>query len=69
MYNVKIYLYCRLTFWSRHSTKVRKDISCITNSEKEKANEATKEDSSQKTKIQLAAEAAEFLYESKKLKM
>ena len=44
-------------------------MSCIANSEKEKENEATKEDSSQKTKIQLAAEAAEFLYESKKLKM
>ena len=65
----KTCFYCRLTFWSRHSTKVRKDISCITNSEKEKANEATKEDSSQKTKIQLAVEAANFLYESKKLKM
>ena len=68
MYNVKIYLYCRLTFWSRHSTKVRKDINYITLSQQEETNDAIKEDSSRKTKIQLAVEAAEFLYESKKLK-
>jgi len=63
----KDYLY-RLTFWSRHSTEVRKDINYMTLSEQEEKNDAIKEDSSRKTKIQLAVEAAEFLYESKKLK-
>ena len=60
--------HCRLTFWSRHSTKVRKDISCMTHSEKEKENEAKNEESIQRSKLQLAVEAAGFLYESKKLK-
>ena len=41
----------------------------MTLSEQEEKNDAIKEDSSRKTKIQLAVEAAEFLYESKKLKM
>ena len=60
--------HCRLTFWSRHSTKVRKDINCINHSEKEKENDAKNEESSQKSKLELAVEAAGFLYESKKLK-
>ena len=59
----------RLTFWSRHSTKVRKDINSAPHSEKGIENEEKPDESNQKTKLQLAVEAAEFLYESKKLKM
>ena len=58
----------RLTFWSRHSTKVRKDLDA-----KESKVEGGKEynevaNTGSKTKLQLAMEAAEFLYEPKKWK-
>ena len=58
----------RLTFWSRHSTKVRIDLDA-----KESNDEGEKEvnedaNNGSKTKLQLAMEAAEFLYEPKKWK-
>ena len=65
---VSIFFVYRLTFWSRHSTKVRKDLDA-----KESKVEGGKEynevaNTGSKTKLQLAMEAAEFLYEPKKWK-
>ena len=54
---------CRLTFWSRHSTKVRKDLDAKESEVEDKKEESEKANDSSKTKLQLAIEAAEFLYE------
>jgi sodium/glucose cotransporter 1/sodium/glucose cotransporter 9 len=63
----KEHLY-RLTFWSRHSTKVRKDIDGDKSEGTEKVNDENDEKTGSKTKLQLAMEAAEFLYEPTKWK-
>ena len=54
---------CRLTFWSRHSTKVRKDLDVKESADEDKKEEIAKSNNGSKSKIQLAIEAAEFLYE------
>ena len=54
---------CRLTFWSRHSTKVRKDLDAKESEVEDKKEESEKSNNGSKTKLQLAIEAAEFLYE------
>ena len=54
---------CRLTFWSRHSTKVRKDLDAKESEVEDKKEETEKSNNGSKTKLQLAIEAAEFLYE------
>ena len=53
----------RLTFWSRHSTKVRKDLDVKESADEDKKDEIEKSNNGSKTKLQLAIEAAEFLYE------
>ena len=53
----------RLTFWSRHSTKVRKDLDAKESEVEDKKEESEKSNNGSKTKLQLAIEAAEFLYE------
>ena len=59
---------CRLTFWSRHSTKVRIDLDAKESEDEDETEEKDKSDNGSKTKLQLAMEAAEFLYEPQKLR-
>ena len=59
---------CRLTFWSRHSTKVRIDLDAKESENENEMEDKDKSDNGSKTKLQLAMEAAEFLYEPKKLR-
>ena len=59
-------IYFRLTFWSRHSTKVRTDLDAKDSDNDDQKEGTVTSDSCSKTKLQLAIEAAEFLYEPKK---
>ena len=61
-------LFRRLTFWSRHSTKVRKELDEDKSESMEKVDDEKDQQVGSKTQIQLAMEAAEFLYEPKNWK-
>ena len=59
---------CRLTFWSRHSSKARIDIAAKESEHENEMEVKDKSDNDGKTKLQLAIEAAEFLFEPQKLR-